>query len=198
DLVASGQLTPSQYATLIQSVNGLISKGDVSPLDINKNLGKFDATYFSSDFLRDLNNGTVNTTEVLPGSITTRDLAGSTVIPEKTNFFKRSTNLLNQDTMNDNKTVSSSTGELVNSTQNHTTSDFINVTPNTKYIVKDLILVTYYDENKNYISRNDQLPINNVFTTPSDAFYVRMTTFIARVGVSAQLNVGSTLKPFEL
>ena len=48
DLVAEGQLTPAQYADLITVINGNISKGDVSIYDINKNLGKFDATYFRS------------------------------------------------------------------------------------------------------------------------------------------------------
>lgn len=35
DLVAKGQLTPTQYATLIQSVNGLISKGNVKLDDLD-------------------------------------------------------------------------------------------------------------------------------------------------------------------
>src|SRR5699024_7452647 len=38
DLVAEGQLTPEQYATLIQTINGLISKGNVKPDDLSPEL----------------------------------------------------------------------------------------------------------------------------------------------------------------
>lgn len=83
DLVADGQLTPEQYATLIQVVNGLVSKGELSVHDINKNLGKFDGTWFTSQFLSQLQNGTINTTNVLPRSITTLELADHAVTAGK-------------------------------------------------------------------------------------------------------------------
>lgn len=83
DLVADGQLTPDQYATLIQAVNGLVSKGELSVYDINKNLGKFDGTWFTSQFLSQLQNGTINTTNVLPGSITSTEIASHAVTAGK-------------------------------------------------------------------------------------------------------------------
>ena len=83
NLVAKGQLTPEQYATLIQVVNGLVSKGELSVHDINKNLGKFDGTWFTSQFLSQLQGGTINTTNVLPRSITTLELADHAVTAGK-------------------------------------------------------------------------------------------------------------------
>ena len=38
DLVAEGQLTPSQYAQLIKNVNGLIAKGDIQINDLSEDL----------------------------------------------------------------------------------------------------------------------------------------------------------------
>lgn len=52
DLVAEGQLTPEQYATLIQTVNGLISKGDVAFSDIDINKGKLLPKHLSEEVLR--------------------------------------------------------------------------------------------------------------------------------------------------
>lgn len=40
DLVAKGQLTPSQYAQLIKNVNGLIAKGDIQINDLSEDLFK--------------------------------------------------------------------------------------------------------------------------------------------------------------
>ena len=83
DLVAEGQLTPAQYAELLELVNNLVSKGELSVHDINKNLGKFDGTWFTSQFLSQLQNSTINTTNVLPGSITSTELASHAVTAGK-------------------------------------------------------------------------------------------------------------------
>ena len=42
DLVFKGQLTEQEYAQLLQELNGLISKGEVSIHDIDKNKGLLD------------------------------------------------------------------------------------------------------------------------------------------------------------
>ena len=47
DLVAEGQLTPEQYAELIEKVNSNVQKGDISIFDINKNYGKIDQSFLS-------------------------------------------------------------------------------------------------------------------------------------------------------
>lgn len=79
DLVAKGQLTPEQYATLIQSVNGLISKGEITLDDIDKSNFKLDGTMFSVEFLEQLNDAVIETTKLLPGSVTTDKHANKAV-----------------------------------------------------------------------------------------------------------------------
>ncbi|WP_166626843.1 hypothetical protein [Jeotgalicoccus sp. S0W5] len=104
DLVANGQLTPAQYATLIQTVNGLlksgevgyydlnnslrsnvdsiadkIKKGQVTADDFNKNGRLLDSTFFTSDFLAQLNNGTIEATNLLDDSVENRHLVNGAV-----------------------------------------------------------------------------------------------------------------------
>lgn len=63
DLIAEGQLTPTQYAQLVSIVNGNIKRGDVSVFDIDKNKGKFDQTYMSDSLLEQIaGNAPVNAT----------------------------------------------------------------------------------------------------------------------------------------
>src|SRR5699024_398605 len=116
----------------------------------------------------------------------------------KMSIFKRSTNLLNHNTMSDYKTISATTGELVDSTQAHTASDFINVEPSSTYSHEGFVAIAYYDKDKKFITRDDRVELSTNFTTPGNARFIRAVTFKSRVGVSAQINVGNTLKPFEV
>ena len=74
DLVAKGQLTPEQYANLIQTVNGLISKGEVTLDDLDsevlKAFGEVSPEFNLLSIPRD-------------GSVT----------PDKTTFLKKTSNL---------------------------------------------------------------------------------------------------------
>ena len=54
DLVAKGQLTPTQYAQLIQTVNGLISKGEITVEDIDKNNFKLDQSFLAESLLEQI------------------------------------------------------------------------------------------------------------------------------------------------
>lgn len=83
DIVAKGQLTPNQYAELIQAVNGLVSKGDVSVSDINKNKGLLDQTYLSEDLLRKIaGNAPINAVPA-DNSITSLKLVKNSVTNDK-------------------------------------------------------------------------------------------------------------------
>ena len=104
DLVAEGQLTPAQYAELIKVVNGLlksgeigyydlnnslrsnvdsiadkINKGQVTANDFNKNGRLLDSTFFTSDFLAQLNNGTIDATNLLDDSVENRHIVNGAV-----------------------------------------------------------------------------------------------------------------------
>ena len=92
DLVADGQLTPTQYAELISIVNGNIKQGDVSVHDINKNLGKFDETYLSDELLNQISGDAgINVTPKIL-SIESAHLNSSAVTPTKTSFAKMGRN----------------------------------------------------------------------------------------------------------
>src|SRR5699024_3315260 len=52
DLVAKGQLTPEQYTQLIQSVNGLIAKGELSVHDFDLNKGKITESMIAESLLK--------------------------------------------------------------------------------------------------------------------------------------------------
>ena len=79
DLVAEGQLTPSQYATLIQTVNGLISKGDVAFSDIDINKGKLLPKHLSEEVLKMLTGDAPVNAVPADGSITKRKMADKSI-----------------------------------------------------------------------------------------------------------------------
>ena len=79
DLVAEGQLTPSQYATLIQTVNGLISKGDVAFSDIDINKGKLLPKHLSEEVLKMLTGDAPVNAVPADGSITKRKMADKAI-----------------------------------------------------------------------------------------------------------------------
>lgn len=83
DLVAEGQLTPAQYATLIQTVNGLISKGDVTFNDIDINKGKLLPKHLSEEVLKMLTGDAPINAVPADGSITAIKLVDNTVSRKK-------------------------------------------------------------------------------------------------------------------
>ena len=191
DLVAEGQLTPTQYALLIQAVNGLISKGDVSVYDIDKNLGKLDSTYFSSDFINDLKNGEIDVTNVLDGSITSPKLSSKSVSIDKTDFIETSTNLANTVDMYDKSTIDLETGEVRATSSDSKASQPFSIKPNTSYTIYQSSRRAYYDSGDKFISGTSG---NGTFTTPANARIMRITTVVPN---GVQLNEGDTLLSYE-
>ena len=74
---------------------------------INKNLGKLDGSYFSDDFIDELNNGTINVTRLLDKSVTMQHLSFTPVIGQV------GKNLFNKDDAILNHHFSTTTGELL-------------------------------------------------------------------------------------
>ena len=93
DLVAEGQLTPTQYATLLQTVNGLIAKGDVAFEDIDINKGKLLPKHLSEEVLRMITGDAPVNAVPAQRSITTDKIAPKTIIPELTTFLEKTKNL---------------------------------------------------------------------------------------------------------
>ena len=78
-----------------------------------------------------------------------------------------------------NQRVDPTTG-AISISNNYLSSDFCNVKPNTNYYLSGVVIgdysknkfVSFYDINKNYISRSQSLNISNLqFTTPVNAYY---------------------------
>ena len=93
DLVAEGQLTPTQYAELIKIVNALISKGDVTFDDIDINKGKLLPKHLSEEVLEMVTgNAPVNAVPA-DGSITTKKYAERSIVPSKISFMEKTRNL---------------------------------------------------------------------------------------------------------
>ena len=75
-----------------------VDKGNVSVSDINKNLGKFDQTFMSEEFLQQMAGNTPIGTVPADGSITALKLADKSVNAEKTQFLnvEKSKNLFDK------------------------------------------------------------------------------------------------------
>ncbi|QNR07829.1 M14 family metallopeptidase [Macrococcoides canis] len=87
------QYVISYFNNIHDALKYKIDKGNVSVSDINKSLGLFDSSYFSEQFLSELNKGTITVSNVLNGSIITEKIADNAVTPEKTNLFEVTKNL---------------------------------------------------------------------------------------------------------
>lgn len=101
DLIAEGQLTPAQYATLIQTVNSLISKGNVTFDDIDINQGKLLPKHASEELLSMMTGNTPINAVPADGSLTTIKYANKSVTREKlSGTFASGKRLFNADNLN--------------------------------------------------------------------------------------------------
>lgn len=93
DLVLKGQLTPTQYAKLVKELNGLISRGQVSIHDIDKNKGLLDQSFLSPELLEQIAGTAPILSTLADGVVTTSKLADRVVSPNKTSFFDLNTQI---------------------------------------------------------------------------------------------------------
>lgn len=93
DLVIKGQLTPTQFAELTKELNGLISRGQVSVHDIDKNKGLFDQSFLSPELLEQIAGTAPILSTLADGVVTTSKLADRVVSPNKTTFFDMNTQI---------------------------------------------------------------------------------------------------------
>ena len=194
DLVAEGQLTPSQYASLIQTVNGLIAKGEITTADIDKNNFKIDQTMVTNEFLQQIA-GTANINAVpADESLTTRKYVDKSVTPEKTDFFLISNNKFNKNTVLDGKSIDLD-GSIINDS-NRWLSDYIEV-PSNKImsVTRGTHRIALYDENKAFISRSgvSSDSLIDLSSTPNVKF-IRISGTMDKNNV--MVNNGSTLKTY--
>ena len=194
DLVAEGQLTPSQYASLIQTVNGLIAKGEITIDDIDKNNFKIDQTMVTNEFLQQIA-GTADINAVpADGSLTTRKYVDKSVTPEKTDFFSISSNKFNKNAVLDGKTIDLD-GSIINDSKRWL-SDYIEV-PSNKImsVTSGTHRIALYDENKAFISRSgvSSDSLIDLSSTPNVKF-IRISGTMDKNNV--MVNNGSTLRTY--
>ena len=165
----------------------------ISVAQINKNLGKIDQTYLTTELLEQIAGTTAISATTSPLSVTSVKLADKAITPKKTNFFKLSTNLVNHLTLFYLKSINAYTGLLVDNATNATT-DFIPILPSTVYTSYHLARKAFYNADGAFISSDI---IDGTWTSPANAYYMRYVSSTPYFGVSAQLNLGNTLLAFE-
>lgn len=161
------------------------STTNIAVSQINKNLGKFDQTFFTEETIQQWTGGTpVNSTPAREG-ITRDKLADNSVPFNVLSFVKKSNNLFNKNKVTAGFSISSTTGELVAS-PSFNVSEFVYVKANQLYSLANVGRWALYDENFNFISSNT----TSSFTTPSNTFYARFAVSTNSL-VIGQVNLGS-------
>lgn len=116
-------------------------------------------------------------------------------IEQKTNLFNYGSNLFNKDLIIDNYILNSSGNPSPN--QDYAITDFINVNAGDTYTFSKPRHICFYDINKTFISRVDN--VGNIETTqtiPVNIFYMRLTIWGDFVS-TFHYNIGETLLEFE-
>ena len=205
DLVAEGQLTPTQYAQLITVINGLIKSGHVDKMDLtsdfrneieglrekNVPIGLNDA---DSELLAAIEGGSGTSFNLL--SIP-RD---KSVSPAKTTFIRQSKNLFNKSTANIDYYLAPADGGLRASTT-YATSDYIGVNAGGKLTLNKKQGIAFYKEDLSFLSfiASDVYgtPGNPyTFTIPANATYLRFTLLKGDLD-SVQLELGEAVSEYE-
>lgn len=177
----SGFTTPSNAYFLRLTIN---DNTDVETAQLNEGstLLPFEKFFYKID------------KKLLPDNVDGNEIKKESIPLEKLSFLQGSSNLYNVQTVTRDKNFSSTTGALVDSPAN-TVSDFIPVTPNTTYTSNLVHTMAFFTQSKTFISR----PYNptGTFTTPSNAYFVRLVINDNDDVQNAQLNKGSVLLPYE-
>lgn len=177
DAVAEIIKARNEFGSLDERLDDMLNNlNNISVSQINKNLGKFDSTYFSDEFLNALAGGTIDVTNIVDQSITNSKLATKSVTPTKTSFISNTNNLHNYKTDTPLKTLDGTTGNLLNSSNNNTSGNK-EVKPSTLYSVKYIATIVEFDADFNFIRTNfydsTQRLQKQTFTTQANTKIVR-------------------------
>lgn len=170
---------------------------DISVHQINKNKGLFDETYFSEEVKQQWLGETPIHSVPADRSITNIKIAKKAVTPDTTSFIDKSNNLIDISSFTYGEYIDGN-GDSVKSTT-YTTSNFIKVTPDNDYTLKNATRVLFYKGDKTYShSYPNNVGTNPIITitSPSDVEYFKVTTHTDYIN-DLQMNEGNTLLPFE-
>lgn len=186
DLVAKGQLTPTQYADLIKIINGLVSKDELSINDIDLNKGKILPRHLSEEVLSAIaGNASVNAVPA-DGSVTLI----------KTAFASPGKNLFDKNRAETGKIVSIGDGAILNNASYYA-SDYIPVKPSTDYAFSGLSDIVWFDSGKKFLSGSS---FKQSLKSPVNANYMRVSGLLSLID-DAQVEVGkspSGYEPYEM
>lgn len=182
DLVSKGQLTPEQYLKLIESVNRLVAKGDISINDIDINKGKILPRHLSEEVLSAIaGNAPVNAVPA-DGSVTLK----------KTAFASPGKNLFDKNRAETGKIVSIGDGAIFNNASYYV-SDYIPVKPSTDYAFSELSDIVWFDSGKNYLSGSS---FKQSLKSPVNANYMRVSGFLSLID-KTQVETGVSPSGYE-
>lgn len=196
DLVAEGQLTPDQYTQLIQSVNGLISKGNVTFDDIDVNKGKLLPKHLSEEVLKMVTGDAPVNAVPADGSLTTRKYADKSVTQGKTNFLKLGKNLFKKTDVAFDKLLSYTSDNISDAAGYVSQLEYIPAQANTTYHRNTEAVVVCYDFENNRIGGFAWG--KGIFTTPSNTAYMRFSTTVSQGRLNTlQIEKGASETPYE-
>ena len=181
--------------TAIELDSKKIDKGNASVKDINKNLGKFDGTYFSDEFLTELNGGTVSSTVVQPKSITSEKLADKAVLTKSTDFFTQGKNLFDKNDVEHNKRVSGTTGNTI-TIEGVSTSGHIRVVGGRDIHRNITDAYAIYAQDGQILSGGISSSTNNLISLPESAYTIRVSVPTTSLDVF-QLEYGDSFTGYE-
>jgi len=118
-------------------------------------------------------------------------IADKSITIRQSAYINVGKNLFDKSTVTTGYIVSSSSGNL-GASASYSASDFIAVTPSTTYTRKSDFYMAFYDLNKVFISGFSTGTGNTTFTTPANAYYIRVTVSNAELS-TYQLELGLAL-----
>ena len=187
----SSQLDTKANKGDIETINSQmetkVSKGQISVFDVNKNLGKFDQTYFTDEFLQQMSGNTPINATPSDYSITQKKMA--------TPYLEaiKGKNLFDKSSVTNGKYVNMGNGNL-SPNESYSASDFIKVEPNTTYTISGTgQQYAIYDSSKNYIRG---IGNSRTFTTADNEVYVRISLITTELNL-VQVELGSIATSYE-
>ena len=178
-------------AQLAQKVN----KGDVSVDDINKNLGKFDETYMTDEFLQQMAGTTPINAVPADKSITSEKLADKAVLTKSTDFFTQGKNLFDKNDVEHNKRLSSTTGNTI-TIEGVSTSGHIRVVGGRDIHRNITEAYTIYAQDGQILSGGISSSTNNLIILPESAYTIRVSVPTESLDVF-QLEYGDVFTGYE-
>lgn len=198
DKTLDNRITSNHNITqsLLDGKVGFDDKISISMIDKNK--GKIDQTYLSEELIKQMAGDSAINTVPADDSITTSKIVDGAITGTKTDFMELSGNLFNHEKVVDG--FIGGVGGSINPSVStaYSTSDFIKVTPNTKYYISRHRKLLQYNASKQGISGTytEESP-GMILTTSSTTEYIRVTFYTNNLNNGAMVIKSSKVEDFK-